>query len=293
MKNKNREILVAVDIEKKTNVLIVEIGDCQRKKFRIGNNMQKYEKFSAYLKKFNMPVKVGLEPTENYHRPFAYFLKKQNFEVQHISSFAMAKTRQALHNSWDKKDPKDAQVILHMLKTNVCQTFHDPLINEINDIQEISKTYYLVTSCKTRVLHSILTHYLPLYFPEVEPYFHSTRAEWFSKMLYSFPCPSSITKLTEAQFIRKAWPLTGKKESKRAVLEDMYAAAQNSIGLSINEESYSIKMLKVIVKEYGGLCETRKYLEEQAHNYMKNRNDYKILCSVPGIGPINAQTIIA
>jgi hypothetical protein len=28
---------------------------------------------------------------------------------------ALARTREALHNGWDKNDPKDAQVILHML----------------------------------------------------------------------------------------------------------------------------------------------------------------------------------
>lgn len=92
-----------------------------------------------------------------------------------ISSFAMAKTRrQALHNSWDKNDPKDAQVILHMLITNAIRKFHDPLIHGIKEIQEISKTYYIVSHRKTQVLHSILTHYLPLYFPEAERYFHLT-----------------------------------------------------------------------------------------------------------------------
>ena len=33
-----------------------------------------------------------------------------------VSSVAMARTREALHNSWDKNDPKDAQVILHMME---------------------------------------------------------------------------------------------------------------------------------------------------------------------------------
>ena len=32
------------------------------------------------------------------------------FEVRLVSSLALARTREALHNSWDKNDPKDAQV---------------------------------------------------------------------------------------------------------------------------------------------------------------------------------------
>lgn len=33
-----------------------------------------------------------------------------------MSSVALARTREALNNSWDKNDPKDAQVILHMMQ---------------------------------------------------------------------------------------------------------------------------------------------------------------------------------
>jgi len=40
-----------------------------------------------------------------------------------VSSLAMARTREALYNSWDKNDPNDAQVILHMLKTGMTQIY--------------------------------------------------------------------------------------------------------------------------------------------------------------------------
>jgi len=36
---------------------------------------------------------------------------------------AAARTREALRNSWDKNDPKDAQVILHMLRIGPPRTF--------------------------------------------------------------------------------------------------------------------------------------------------------------------------
>jgi hypothetical protein len=40
---------------------------------------------------------------------------------------ALARTREALHNGWDKNDPRDAQVILHMLRVGASQTYHDPM----------------------------------------------------------------------------------------------------------------------------------------------------------------------
>ena len=82
-----------------------------------------------------------------------------------MSSLALARTREALHNSWDKNDPKDAQVILHMLKIQATQVYHDPLRAGINDVQELSKTHEAIARAKTEIQHRILTHYLPLYFP--------------------------------------------------------------------------------------------------------------------------------
>ena len=64
---------------------------------------------------------------------------------------APARTREAMHNSWDKNDPKDAQVILHLLKTGLAQTWHDPMVNGINDVQELSKTHFQVMLARVRV----------------------------------------------------------------------------------------------------------------------------------------------
>jgi hypothetical protein len=46
-----------------------------------------------------------------------------------------------MHKSWDKNDPKDVQVLLHLLKTGVTQHYHDPLANQIHDFQGLSLTY--------------------------------------------------------------------------------------------------------------------------------------------------------
>jgi transposase len=68
-------------------------------------------------------VRIGFEATGNYHRPLAHHLGEAGFELKLISSVGLARTREALHNSWDKNDPKDAQVILHMLEIGAVQFF--------------------------------------------------------------------------------------------------------------------------------------------------------------------------
>ena len=99
----------------------------------------------------------------------------------------LARTRETLHNSWDKNDPKDALVILHMLEIGAVQFFHDPMVVETTDIQELSKTHDIVSQSKTELWHRILTHYLPLYFPEVERFHRSSRTDWFLALLEKYP----------------------------------------------------------------------------------------------------------
>jgi hypothetical protein len=84
------------------------------------------------------------------------------FELQLVSSVALAQTRDALHNSLEKNDPEDAQVILRILLIDAVQIFHDPPVAGTSDIQELSKTYEMVARSKTQLQHRILTHCLPL-----------------------------------------------------------------------------------------------------------------------------------
>ena len=82
-----------------------------------------------------------------------------------VSSVSLAHTREALHYSWDKNDPKDARVILHIMEFGNTLFYHDPLACGTNDIQELSKTHDIVSESKTEIWHRILPHYQLLYFP--------------------------------------------------------------------------------------------------------------------------------
>lgn len=108
--------LVAIDIAKARNEVLIEIpGRQRRRKLTIRNTREDHDRLVALLVETGKTVICGFEATGNYHRPIAWRLIEAGFEVRLVSSMAAARTREALHNSWDKNDPKDAQVILHML----------------------------------------------------------------------------------------------------------------------------------------------------------------------------------
>jgi transposase len=112
----NHGVLIAIDISKARNSVLLQIpGSPRRRRLTSLNERADHDRLVAQLSALEQPVVCGFEATGNYHRPLAWRLLEAGFDVKLISSMALARTREALHNGWDKNDPKDAQVILLIL----------------------------------------------------------------------------------------------------------------------------------------------------------------------------------
>ncbi len=146
-------VLVGIDISKhRHEVLIAVPGKSRRRRTTVLlNTAEDYRRLIAALLEYGLPVTIGFEATGNYHRALMFALGAAGLDLKLVSSVALARTREALHNSWDKNDPKDAQVILRMLEIGAVQVFHDPLVADTCDIQELSKTYEMVARSKTEL----------------------------------------------------------------------------------------------------------------------------------------------
>lgn len=287
-------VLVAIDIAKHRHEVLLELpGRRLRQRLTVLNTRSEHDRLVACLQGFEAPIVVGFEATGNYHRPLAHRLLGEGFELRLISSLALARTREALSNGWDKNDPKDAQVILHMLRIGVCQRYHDPLASGINDIQELSKTHEIIARAKTELWHRLLTHYLPLYFPEAERFRGNARSDWFLAFLATFPTPASITALDKEAFIAAAWHVVGRKVSKRRLLADIYETAAESIALPVDPDSHAVTMFRMVLAEGRSLIRQRDAIERHAEAMLAENADYRRLTTIPGIGPINALTILA
>jgi transposase len=183
----------------------------------------------------------------------------------------------------------DRQMRLYM---KLRQT-NSPLAAGINDVQELSKTHEAIAGAKTQVLHRIQTHYLPLYFPEVDRFRQNSRSDWFFAFLDRFPTPASITALDKPAFIAAAWSVVGRKVSKERLLSDIYETAKTSIGLPIPLEAPAIRMFRLVIAEARSLIRQRNEIEAMADQLLAESQDYKRLRQIPGIGPIIALAILA
>ena len=287
-------VLVGIDISKHRHEVLIAVPRKQRRRrMTLTNARADFDRLVTVLREYGLPVRIGFEATGNYHRALTNHLSCAGFELKLVSSVGLARTREALHNSWDKNDPKDAQVILHMLQIGAVQFFHDPLVAGVNDIQELSKTHEIVSRAKTELWHRILTHYLPLYFPEADRYHRSSRTDWFLAFLEAFPSPHFIAAMGKEAFIAAAWTVVGRRVSKTELLSDIYETAKTSVGLPVGPDSTAIAMFRMVLAEGRSLTRQRNEIEARSVELLSGLTDYRLLTSIPGIGPINAMTILA
>ncbi len=128
-------VWVAIDMAKTMHQVLIEDLTGRRRTLRVANTRPGLDAFLAQLAGYGAPCEVAFEPTGDYHRPLAYWLGQAGCRLHLVSSIAVARTREAQYNSWDKNDPKDAQVILHLLKTGCTQRFVDPAVAGTLDLQ--------------------------------------------------------------------------------------------------------------------------------------------------------------
>src|SRR5678815_1696016 len=104
-------ILVAIDIAKAKHDVLIELPNGKRRKMIVRNQLSDFRQLATYLKRLEGALEIALEPTADYHRNLAYFLKVQGFAVKLVSSIAVARTREALHNScllYTSPSPRDS-----------------------------------------------------------------------------------------------------------------------------------------------------------------------------------------
>lgn len=272
--------LVAIDIAKKKHDACIQFTDGKTMHMKFENSLEGYQRLLDACYKGDSSIRIGFEPTADYHRNIAYWFEKQGAQCHLVSSMSCARAREMLYQTWDKNDRKDTKVILYLLNQRISRPFYDPLVNETMDIQELSNTYHQVTIDRTRCLNSLVNHNLTLYFPEAEQFLHSSRAEWFCDFLSKFPTPASITRYRKATFVKRALHVIGRKQFKQQFLEHLYDVAENSIGLPVDINSVAVDTYRLQLQRYIDLTRQRLALERQSEQFLADRKDYQRLKNI-------------
>jgi transposase len=99
--NASENLLVAIDIAKRTHEVILRWPSGKTKAMRVLNQGADFQQFTRFLLEQGLSVTAALEPTGDYHRLLAHWLLRHGIQVHLASSLACARVRDALYNSWD------------------------------------------------------------------------------------------------------------------------------------------------------------------------------------------------
>jgi hypothetical protein len=112
-------------------------------------------------------------------------------------------------------------------------------------------------------------------------------------LLDRFPVPASIMALGKEAFVAAAWGVVGRKVAKARLLGDIYETARSSVALPIAPDAPAIAMFRLVIAEARHLIRQRDQIEHQAVELPGAHADFQRLQQIPGIGPVNALTILA
>tara|TARA_R110000737_G_scaffold351096_1_gene392190 strand:- start:2604 stop:2930 length:327 start_codon:yes stop_codon:yes gene_type:complete len=92
------------DISKHRHEVLISIpGKKRRRRLTITNTLEDFQRLATSPASYELPVRIGFEATGNYHRALAHHLGQAGFDLKLVSSVGLARTREALHNSWDSR----------------------------------------------------------------------------------------------------------------------------------------------------------------------------------------------
>ena len=97
----------------------------------MASSVDEHQALVNLLRSLPAPVRIAMEPTGDCHRTLAYRLVSEGFDVCLVSSIAGARYRDMMFNSWNKNDPKDAGVILALLKQGMTMRYVDPAYGRV------------------------------------------------------------------------------------------------------------------------------------------------------------------
>ena len=288
-------VLVAIDVSKLRNDVLIEIpGKTRRRRLVVPNTKAEHDRFVDLLRGFGQACRRRLRGdlgTIIAPWPFDCWRKASHSDWCPPSRWPVRERLCTTAGTRTiRRMPRSSCTCSGSVPRRLTSTRSKLASTTSRSCRRRTRS---ISKAKTELWHRLLTHYLPLYFPEIARFAGNSRSDWFLAFLEQFPTPASITAHAKDGFIEAAWDVVGKKVSKARLLGDIYETAQSSIGLPVAMDSSAIAMFQLVIAEGRSLIRQRDEIEKQAHAALGDNADYQRLRQLPGIGPIHAMTILA
>lgn len=295
IRSSQNTLIIAVDIGKIKHCacFVSSSGKVLRRRFYFTNTIDGFNQLMRQTKFYQRKEKLphtlfGMEPSGYYWIHLYEHLVNCRKRVVTVSPLAVNRNRETINVSKDKSDPKDAHNIADLMKQG---KFYLPIYRdkEIRELKRFTKIYYRLISQRSS-LRCRLRGAVGYIFPELEHYFTDILAKSIMIILKNCPFPSEIRKMGRSRFVS----LLAKKNPRlsRKRVEEIYELACSSVGIT-GEKRSALFEIKFLLNELEGLKRNLDEVNVEIQSIVSGRDDYSLLITIPGVGPVTASSIIA
>lgn len=294
IKSSLSHLIVAVDIGKFNNCacFMVSNGKVLRKQFFFHNHRGGFDslmnQLHYYLKRGDYQgVIFSMEPSGYYWEHLYQYLSLNGKTTVIVSPLAVSRNRETINVSKDKSDPKDAYNIGDLTMQG---KFYLPIPKSkgVSELRRFVKIYYRLMENKT-VFRNLLRNAVGIVFPELEKYFKDIEALTTLTILEKYPVTSMITAAEKTEFVDYIKKQNPHFSHKR--INEIYELAKTSVGIIGEDDSLTYE-IQWILDALQQIKLKIAELNQKIDAIVKDRDDYQLLLTIPGVGHIIAVSLI-
>lgn len=282
---KRQVVFAGIDIASKKHRarFIDNLGEEVIKPVSFFNDREGLEKLEEHFKQIpNLDHNIifGLEPSGDYWKPLAKYLKEKSFSVVLINPYHLKRTKEIIDNSQNKNDDKDSYLIADLTKQS---KYLFPIIPEgvYAELREVTIAWVRTNKELVRS-KCYLANFLTKYFPEYRSIFFDILSKASLYLLSHFPLPEDIEKLGLKRLFKIVKRVSrGKIKDEKILL--LYQKATNSIGVKEGSQTAKI-LLGEILKDIIRLLERKNRLKQIMKELLFQTGYQDYLLSIPGVG---------
>jgi len=258
--------------------------------FTIPNNRKGFESLVDSISCFieickDENIRIGLESTGVYSNNILNFLSKQGYQVSLINPLLTNMDRKATSVRKTKTDKVDAKAICRFLSRNQDLESYTPPSYHSQQLKTLSRCCKKVTKQLTREKVALYTLIVKV-FPEYLNVFASLYSKGSLALLHKYGTPSIIVS-TRVDAVGNLLNKASKGHHGLTEAKKIKGLAQSTIGEQNDIYAFEIRLL---IERIRMLTNHKSEYEKQITKLLKE--NYAIILSIPGVGPITGGFII-
>ena len=284
-------IIVGIDVAKEIHWARIKDyrGIDLMKPVKVHNSIDGFESLLSRVEKLRVKhggdqVIIGMEPSGHYWRSLGWYLKLHESKpaLVGVNPYHTKQAKELDDNSQTKSDPKDAQVIAHLIRDG---RYFDTYLPE-GEYAELR----LLNAERQRLMkqlnraNNILIALLDEFFPEYSTVWGNVTCPTSLALLKTYAFPSDILSAAREQLLEDIREASGGTEGVK-LMGDMIKAASRSVGVKEGLRVARLRMLSLI-EELAYFEEKKAEVEKELEAVMGSQQLGKALQSMLGVGPI-------